>query len=317
MLEQNKNEAIRDLRTIRDMIRWVATMLSRSDVYLGHGTDDVIAEARHLVLISLNMPITLADFDLDARLTSSEREMIAELLVHRIEEKIPTAYLTNTAFFCNLMFYVDERVLIPRSPIAELINKNFSPYFDNSLNTIKAANRNIHILDLCTGSGCIAIALAHTFENAIVDAVDISFDALSVCEINIDNHQLQDRVFPIQSDLFSALGHVKYDLIVTNPPYVDEEDMSDLPEEFKHEPELGLSSGNDGLDITRQILINAYNYLNDDGLLICEVGNSMVHLINAYPDTPFKWIEFENGGDGVFMLTKLQLKEFVNQFSTL
>ncbi|SET12583.1 50S ribosomal protein L3 N(5)-glutamine methyltransferase [Thorsellia anophelis] len=307
MLEHLKEEALTDLRTIRDMIRWVASQLNNSDIFLGHGSDDVITEARHLVLISISMPITLSDGDLEARLTKSERISIVELLHQRIVDRIPTAYLTQRAFFAGLMFYVDERVLVPRSPIAQMIETHFSPYFDDAISDANKSNRALRVLDLCTGSGCIAIAVAYALENAIIDAVDISFDALAVSEINIDSHQLSDRVFPIQSDLFDALGSERYDLIVTNPPYVDAEDMSDLPVEFKHEPELGLSSGTDGLDITRRILKEAKHYLTDKGILVCEVGNSMVHLIEAFPDIEFDWVDFTRGGQGVFVLTKAQL----------
>lgn len=307
MLEHLKEEALEDLKTIRDMIRWVASQLNESDIYLGHGSEDVITEARHLVLVSIGMPISLSDGDLEARLTKSERLFIAELLYQRITDKIPTAYLTNRAFFAGLTFYVDERVLVPRSPIAQMIESYFTPYLDNAIEQSNTTGEGLRILDLCTGSGCIAIATAYAFENATIDAVDISFDALAVCEINVDSHQLAERVYPIQSDLFSALNNMRYDLIVTNPPYVDSEDMEDLPDEFKHEPKLGLSSGLDGLDITRRILKEAKHHLTENGILVCEVGNSMVHLVEAFPDIEFEWIDFPKGGIGVFVLTKAQL----------
>ncbi|MFC0179435.1 50S ribosomal protein L3 N(5)-glutamine methyltransferase [Thorsellia kenyensis] len=300
-------EAQNELVTLRDMIRWVSTQLTHSDIYLGHGTNDYITEARHLTLVPLGMPITLGDLDLDARLTSTEKKEILALLEKRIFDKIPTAYLTQRAFFADLMFYVNEHVLIPRSPIGQLITEKLSPYADNLVKKRKIENEELMILDLCTGSGCIAIALAYAFENASIDAVDISFDALAVCDENIQAHQLTHRVFPIQSDLFDALGHTQYDFIITNPPYVDAEDMSDLPEEFLHEPELALASGSDGLDITKRILKEAKHHLKEEGFLICEVGNSMVHLIDAYPHFQFEWIEFKKGGDGVFIISKSQL----------
>ncbi|HHU9712368.1 TPA: 50S ribosomal protein L3 N(5)-glutamine methyltransferase, partial [Escherichia coli] len=221
-----------------------------------------------------------------------------ERVIRRVNERIPVAYLTNKAWFCGHEFYVDERVLVPRSPIGELINNKFAGLISKQPQ---------HILDMCTGSGCIAIACAYAFPEAEVDAVDISPDALAVAEQNIEEHGLIHNVIPIRSDLFRDLPKVQYDLIVTNPPYVDAEDMSDLPNEYRHEPELGLASGTDGLKLTRRILGNAADYLADDGVLICEVGNSMVHLMEQYPDVPFTWLEFDNGGDGVFMLTKEQL----------
>ncbi|MDN5970772.1 MAG: 50S ribosomal protein L3 N(5)-glutamine methyltransferase, partial [Enterobacterales bacterium] len=241
-----------------------------------------------------------------ARLTLSERHRIVERVIRRVNDRIPVAYLTNKAWFCGHEFYVDERVLVPRSPIGELIDNRFSGIIDHNPS---------HILDMCTGSGCIAIACAYAFPEAEVDAVDISTDVLSVTEQNIQEHGLDQSVTPIRSDLFRELPPLQYDLIVTNPPYVDEEDMSDLPEEFRFEPELGLAAGSDGLKLTRRILACAPDYLTDDGVLICEVGNSMVHLMDQYPEIPFVWLEFENGGDGVFMLTKQQLIDCAPHFA--
>jgi len=237
---------------------------------------------------------------LQSRLTKRERQMLVELVVTRIEQRIPVPYLTNSAWFAGLEFYVDERTLVPRSPIAELIEAKFKPWVET------APKR---ILDLCTGSGCIAIACAYEFPDAEVDAVDLSEDALEVADINIQNHGLSEQVFPIQSDLFSGVENEKYDLIVSNPPYVDAEDMEHLPEEYKHEPELGLACGHDGLDLVREMLRQAAGMLNDNGVLFVEVGNSQVHLEAAYPDIPFQWIEFSIGGHGVFTLTKAQLDE--------
>ncbi|PKG58150.1 50S ribosomal protein L3 N(5)-glutamine methyltransferase, partial [Shewanella sp. GutDb-MelDb] len=216
--------------------------------------------------------------------------------------RLPVPYLTNKVMFAGLEFYVDERVLVPRSPIAELIANRFSPWLYN-----KQVNR---VMDLCTGSACIAIACAYEFENAEVDALDISEDALDVAQINIETLGVMDRVFPMESDLFSAIPKgPHYDLIVSNPPYVDAEDIGDMPDEYHHEPEIGLASGRDGLDLTKRILANAADYLTEDGLLVVEVGNSMVHLIALFPDVPFTWVSFENGGDGVFILTRDQLVE--------
>ncbi|AFR04285.1 50S ribosomal protein L3 N(5)-glutamine methyltransferase [Pectobacterium brasiliense] len=300
------DEAVSELHTIQDMLRWAVSRFNAANVYYGHGTDNPWDEAIQLVLPSLYLPLDIPEDMYTSRLITSERQRIVERVIRRVNERIPVAYLTNKAWFCGLEFYVDERVLVPRSPIGELINN----YFDEQLP--KTPN---HILDLCTGSGCIAIACAQAFPEAEVDAVDISSEALAVTEQNIQQHGLEYRVTPIRSDLFRDLPAIRYDLIVTNPPYVDEEDMSDLPQEFRFEPELGLAAGNDGLDLVRRILACAPDYLSDDGVLICEVGNSMVHLIDQYPDIPFTWLEFDNGGDGVFMLTQSQLVDCKAHFS--
>ncbi|BES85556.1 50S ribosomal protein L3 glutamine methyltransferase [Pectobacterium araliae] len=300
------DEAVSELHTIQDMLRWAVSRFNAANVYYGHGTDNPWDEAIQLVLPSLYLPLDIPEDMYTSRLITSERQRIVERVIRRVNERIPVAYLTNKAWFCGLEFYVDERVLVPRSPIGELINN----YFDEQLP--KVPN---HILDLCTGSGCIAIACAQAFPEAEVDAVDISSDALAVTEQNIQQHGLEYRVTPIRSDLFRDLPAIRYDLIVTNPPYVDEEDMFDLPQEFRFEPELGLAAGNDGLDLVRRILACAPDYLSDDGVLICEVGNSMVHLIDQYPDIPFTWLEFDNGGDGVFMLTQSQLVDYKAHFS--
>ncbi len=292
------DEAVNELVTIQDMLRWAATEFNRAGIFYGHGSDNAWDDALQLILPSLNLAMDSHDSVLQARLTRREREMLAELIVMRIEKRIPVAYLTNTAWFAGLEFYVDERTLVPRSPFAELIKSQFAPWVE------EAPKR---ILDLCTGSACIAIACAYAFPEAEVDAVDISEDALDVAEINIQGHSLEQQVFPIQSDLFSGIEHEKYDLIVSNPPYVDAEDMANLPEEFKHEPELGLACGFDGLDLVRQMLQQASSKLNENGVLFVEVGNSQVHLQEAYPDVPFTWIEFKAGGHGVFVLTKAQI----------
>ncbi|EKM0349962.1 50S ribosomal protein L3 N(5)-glutamine methyltransferase [Escherichia coli] len=270
------DEAVNELQTIQDMLRWSVSRFSAANIWYGHGTDNPWDEAVQLVLPSLYLPLDIPEDMRTARLTSSEKHRIVERVIRR----------------------VNERMLVPRSPIGELINNKFAGLISKQPQ---------HILDMCTGSGCIAIACAYAFPEAEVDAVDISPDALAVAEQNIEEHGLIHNVIPIRSDLFRDLPKVQYDLIVTNPPYVDAEDMSDLPNEYRHEPELGLASGTDGLKLTRRILGNAADYLADDGVLICEVGNSMVHLMEQYPDVPFTWLEFDNGGDGVFMLTKEQL----------
>ncbi|XKM14130.1 50S ribosomal protein L3 N(5)-glutamine methyltransferase [Orbaceae bacterium ac157xtp] len=297
-------QIINQLHTIQDYIRFAASEFNRADIYYGHGTDNAIDEAKQLVLPTLNLPLTIPLEFYSANLTQNERILILENINARIENHIPTPYLTQRAWFCGHEFYVDERVLIPRSPMAELIQNQFTGIIDFE-------PRNI--LDLCTGSGCIGIACAYQYPEAEVDLADISQDALEVAEINVQAHQLQHRVMPIWSDLFDNLPDVQYDLIITNPPYVDEEDMSDLPQEFLVEPELALASGKDGLDIVKRILKESANHLTKFGVLICEVGNSMVALQEQYPNIPFKWITFKNGGDGVFVLTKRPLIEIQDQ----
>ncbi|WP_369790104.1 50S ribosomal protein L3 N(5)-glutamine methyltransferase [Rouxiella sp. WC2420] len=300
------DEAVSELHTIQDMLRWTVSRLNAANVYYGHGTDNPWDEAVQLVLPSVFLPLDIPEDMHTARLTSSERHRIVERVIRRVNERVPVAYLTNKAWFCGMEFYVDERVLVPRSPIGELINNRFAGILQH---------QPAHILDMCTGSGCIAIACAYAFPETEVDAVDISADALAVAERNIDTHCIEQWVTPIRSDLFRDLPQLQYDLIVTNPPYVDEDDMADLPDEYRHEPELGLASGSDGLKLTRRILACAPDYLTDDGVLICEVGNSMIHLMDQYPDVPFTWLEFENGGEGVFMLTKQQLIDCAENFS--
>lgn len=300
------DEVVNEMSTLQDMLRWTVSRFNAAGLFYGHGTDNSWDEAVQLVLPTLYLPIDLPAEMRFSRLTVSERHRICRLVVRRINERIPVAYLTNKAFFLGLEFFVDERVLVPRSPIRELIANRFEPMLPVEP---------IRILDLCTGSGCIGIACAYVFPKAEVDLVDISIDALAVAEINIQNHILKQKIFPLHSDLFRDLPQYKYDLIVSNPPYVDEEDMSALPDEFCHEPELGLAAGSDGLKLMRRIIANAPDYLTEQGILICEVGNSMVHVNEQYPELPLIWLEFENGGYGVFMMTYQDLVSIANQFS--
>lgn len=297
----------KQLTTIGDFIRFGASQFNQADIYFGHGTDNAWDEATVLMMHQLALPIDMTEDLLNCKLINDEKIAILNLYQRRIVEEIPAAYLINQAYFCGLPFYVDERVLVPRSPIGELIENKFSGLLEQSTPPSR-------ILDLCTGSGCIAIACATAFPESEVDALDLSVDALNVAQLNIEAHGLTEQVIPIQSDVFSGVEGQTYDLIVTNPPYVDQEDVDALPQEFLHEPEMGLGSGFDGLNITRQILANAAAMLNEGGVLICEVGNSQVHLQNEFPQIDFQWLEFERGGHGVFKLTKVQLQQYKSLF---
>ncbi len=289
------------LQAVRDFIRLGASLFNRAGLHFGHGTDNALDEAVWLVLHALHLPPDLPVEYFDARLTGAEKRAVMALFQRRVEERLPVPYLINSAWFAGLEFYVDERVLIPRSPIAELIEQGFSPWIE--------PDRVNRVLDLCTGGGCIAVACAMAFPQAAVDASDLSTAALEVAEINVERHHLQEQLELVHSDLFENLQGRRYDIIVSNPPYVDGRDMAALPAEFRHEPELALAAGDDGLDIVRRILEQASQHLNPGGILVVEVGNSEQALVDAFPELPFVWLEFERGGDGVFLLTREQLPD--------
>ncbi len=327
LLHSEIEEASEHLSTIRDFIRFVVTKLRQYDIVVAQGTTDEFAEAAAIVLHTLSLQWEASPEILDCKLTPSEKNAVLTLLSERIIQRKPLSYLINLSYFCGLPFYVDERVLIPRSPIGELINKGFYPYFDNNDITgdkklfdngleSKQLSAPERILDLCTGSGCIAIALAKTFADANIDAIDIDKDALEVAWINTQHHELEAQVNLLESDLFTKLpAEHQYELIVTNPPYVDAAVMADLPPEFLHEPEHALAAGQDGLDIVHKILYHAPDYLTRDGLLVCEVGDSEWALRQAYPDIQFDWLKFEKGGSGVFAIDYDELMEYRDEFA--
>lgn len=299
-------QIIQQLETLRDYIRWAVSEFTRAGVYYGHGTDNALDEALTLVLHTISLPPGSEQQLFDARLTIDERLAVIDKVQQRAQQRIPVPYLTGEAWFAGLSFAVDSRVLIPRSPIAELIEQGFQPWL--GLGPVE------RILDLCSGGGCIGIACAHYFEEAQVDLLDLSADALQVAQDNINRYELQHRITAIESDLFQALPVPElgkgYRLIVSNPPYVDGDDLASMPEEYRYEPALALGSGPDGLELTHQILARAGDYLSDDGLLVVEVGNSGIALEQAYPQIPFTWIEFEHGGHGVFAISRQQLVEY-------
>lgn len=293
-----------ELHTINDFVRWAVSRFRQANLYYGHGTDNPWDEAVSLILHGLFLDEEMPDVAWQARLTHSEKTHVVEILMRRIEQRIPAPYLTRRMRFAGLEFYIDQRVLIPRSPLAELIEKRFEPWLHRD-----HAER---ILDLCTGSGCIAIACAHYLPEAQVDAVDISPDALAVAQQNVQKFHLEEQVHVYAGDLFDPLPpEAQYDIIVSNPPYVDAHDMAHLPPEYHHEPSLALAAGQDGLLIVERILQQAKRYLKTHGLLIVEVGNSEAALMERYPHVPFTWLTFDRGADGVFLLTHEDLHTYL------
>lgn len=293
-------EARTQLQTIRDLLRFAVSCFNEAGLFFGHGSASAYDEAAYLILHTLHLPLDRLEPFLDARLATAELEQVLGVIERRVSEKIPAAYLTNEAWLGNLSFFVDERVIVPRSFIAELLREQLAPWIENP-GAIRSA------LDLCTGSGCLAILLAYAFPNATIDAADISPGALEVAQRNVADYNLEHQVNLIQSDLFAELGGRTYDLIISNPPYVSAEAMAALPEEYRHEPENALASGVDGLEAMRTILNEAAGHLTHRGVLIVEIGHNRESLERAYPEVPFTWLETSAGDEFVFLLQRDQL----------
>ena len=289
-----------ELLTLRDWLRYAVSTFSEAGLSFGHGSLSAYDEAAYLILHTLHLPLDTLDPFLDANLTAQEKATLLELLKRRVEQRIPAAYLTHEAWLGEFKFYVDERVIVPRSFIAELLRERLFPWVADADNTTA-------VLDLCTGSGCLAIVAAHAFPNAMVDAADLSPDALQVAQRNVADYDLEDRINLIQSDLFAQLSGKQYDIIISNPPYVNAASVATLPAEYLHEPKLALGSGSDGLDATREILKQAAAHLTPHGILIVEIGHNRDALEAAYPDLPFTWLEVSAGDQFVFLLHRNDL----------
>lgn len=288
------------LRSVRDLVRWGASQFKANGLFFGHGTDNALDEAFHLVLHALHLPPELPTVYLEAAVTDAERAAVIKLLQQRIKTRQPAAYLIGEIQFCGLPFTVDERVLVPRSPIGEMIERRFAPWLQQEPQAI---------LDLCAGSGCIGIAAAHAFPDAQVDLAELSPGALAVCKKNIERHECGEQVRALKSDLFNGLGEMRYDLIVSNPPYVPVAEWKALPEEFHQEPRMALAAGKDGMDLVARILAEAPARLVEGGWLVCEVGGSVPEFEARWPRLPVTWVEFERGGDGVFIISREDLIE--------
>lgn len=290
-----------NLVTIRDWIRYAVSQFEASDIFYGHGADNSYDEAVWLIMSSLHLPMETLENFLGASITKVERKHLAYQIEQRVTKHTPTAYLVREAWLHDFKFYVDERVLIPRSFIAELLlDDSLTPWIEFPEMVQNAA-------DICTGSGCLGILLAHTFPDAAIDVIDISPEAIAVSNINIANYDLSAQITAVQSDMFSALNGKTYDVMISNPPYVDAPSMAKLPHEYRNEPQLALGSGNDGLDHTHTILREAANYLSDEGVLIVEIGHNRDALLEVYPEVPFVWLDTSGGDQFVFLLTKAQL----------
>ncbi len=288
------------LKTIREVLRFAVSRFNEAKLSFGHGLGNAYDEAAYLILHTLHLPLDRLDPFLDAKLLPDELHQLFNMLEKRIQQRVPAAYLTNEAWLGAHRFYVDERVIVPRSFIAELLPDGLEPWLPDSLNVRSA-------LDLCTGSGCLAILLADHYSNADVDAVDLSADALEVAQRNINDYGFEEEIRLVKSDLFAALKGCRYDLIVSNPPYVKSQSMAALPEEYRHEPSLALASGDEGLDHVREILRAAPEHLEPNGILVVEIGHNRAAMEATYPELPFIWLDTASGADFVFLLTQSDL----------
>ena len=289
-----------ELKTVRDCLRFAVSRFNEAKLSFGHGSLDAFDEAAYLILHTLHLPLDRLDPFLDASLTHNELLEVLNIIEKRVEQRIPAAYLTHEAFLGEFRFYVDERVIVPRSFIAELLRERLEPWVED-------AEMVSSVLDMCTGSGCLAILAAHAFPNALVDAIDLSPDALDVARRNVDDYALQEQIELIESNMFDKLQGRSYDIIISNPPYVDAPSVAELPQEYLHEPKLALGSGDDGLDSTRIILQHAADHLTENGILIVEIGHNRDAVEAAFPDLPFTWLEVSAGDQFVFMLHREDL----------
>ena len=295
------DQAATQLHTVRDLLRFAVSRFTEAGLSFGHGSDNAYDEAAYLILHTLKLPLDRLEPFLDARLVSDEVEQVLDVLARRANLRLPAAYLTQEAWLGDYRFFVDERVIVPRSFIAELLPEALAPWIEYPELVHRA-------LDMCTGSGCLAILLADAYPDAEVDAVDLSADALAVAAINVADYGLQERITLIQSDLFAALAGQEYDLIISNPPYVNAPSVAELPDEYRHEPELALGSGEDGLDATREILRCAPAFLSEHGVLVVEIGHNRDELEAAFPQLPFTWLATASGDGFVFLLTRQDLQ---------
>lgn len=293
---------LEELVTVRDWLRYALTRFTRAELFFGHGSSEAYDEAAYLILHTLALPLDRLEVFLDACITSSERPALLEIIERRVEERLPAAYLTHEAWMGPFRFYVDERVIVPRSYFGELLEDGLAPW-------VEEAEALGSVLDLCTGSGCLAILMAHAFPNARITAADLSAEALAVARRNVDDYGLAARIELVQSDVFAGLGDRQFDLILSNPPYVTTAAMAELPAEYRHEPALALAAGKDGLDVVRRILAGAARHLKPGGLLAVEVGHNRDLVEAAFPDLPLTWLASRSDEGKVFLLTREQLPE--------